>query len=194
MFITAKRIFFEKIKYCEQFPGEAGGAVDRSSGNQNTVIEKIPETMSDIDLRRQLRCELYPFASLESYQFVVVCSRYGGKWLLSRHRERETWECQGGHIEQGETPLQAALRELYEESGVRDVSLYPVCDYRGYDPAGCSGGQVFLADVHRLGTMPESEIRETALFDEPPKALTYPEATPRFLEEAYGVLRRVGGA
>lgn len=28
--------------------------------------------------------------------------------MLGRHRERDTWEMQGGHIEANETPLEAA--------------------------------------------------------------------------------------
>jgi 8-oxo-dGTP diphosphatase len=45
-----------------------------------------------------------------------------GSVLLSRHRRRGV-EPAGGHIEPGETPEQAAARELYEETGcvVRDV-------------------------------------------------------------------------
>ena len=45
------------------------------------------------------------------YKYVVVLSRYQGKLLLSQHRDRNTWETQGGHIEPGETPEEAARRE-----------------------------------------------------------------------------------
>ena len=38
------------------------------------------------------------------YKYVVVFSRYQGRLLLSRHKERRTWETQGGHVEPGETP------------------------------------------------------------------------------------------
>ena len=52
----------------------------------------------------------YPLGSFERYPYVVILSRMEGKFLLSRHKQRTTWEFQGGHIEQGETPLQAAKR------------------------------------------------------------------------------------
>ena len=45
-------------------------------------------------------CKTYELGSLKNYKFVVVLSRYDGRVLLSRHRERSTWETQGGHIEQ----------------------------------------------------------------------------------------------
>ena len=135
-------------------------------------------------MRSALQCTIHPLASLEDYIFVVVCSRYRGQWLLSRHKKRETWETQGGHIEPGETPLRAAVRELYEESGVSDASLYPVCDYHGYDAHGSANGVVFLADIRSTGTLPESEMSEIRLFAELPAELTYPNVTPKLMQEA----------
>ena len=62
---------------------------------------------------------------IEKYKYVVVLSYYNGKILLSRHKSRSTWETQGGHIEENETPLEAAKRELFEESGAMDYSMVP---------------------------------------------------------------------
>lgn len=134
--------------------------------------------------RRELQCKIYPFGTLQPLKYVVVCSFYQGKFLLSRHKKRDTWETQGGHIEPGETPLDAAKRELFEESGVRDAVLSPVCDYYGYNPESHSNGAVFLARVRHLGTMPESEMQEIGLFDTLPENLTYPNVTPRLFAEA----------
>ena len=146
-------------------------------------MSKTPER------RRALRCKIYPTGTLSSYKYVVVCSRYLGQWLLSKHRERDTWETQGGHIEAGETPTEAAFRELFEESGVKDVALYPVCDYYGYDDFGSTNGVVFLADIHHLGDLPESEMKETRLFDPLPDELTYPNVTPKLMTEAAKVAK-----
>ena len=141
-------------------------------------MEKTPQRCS------ALQCTLHPLGTLKTYKYVVVCSLYEGKWLLSRHKKRDTWETQGGHIEPGETPLQAAQRELYEESGVRDAEIYPVCDYYGYDSLSHANGMVFLADIHHLGILPESEMKETQLFEKLPEHLTYPNVTPKLIEEA----------
>ena len=100
-----------------------------------------------------LQCKLFPAHLLENLNYVVVCSWYKGQWLFSRKKGSDAWETQGGHIEPGETPEQAARRELYEESGVQDAALYYVCDYMGYDAFGFANGAVFFADVNALGVL-----------------------------------------
>ncbi len=47
-----------------------------------------------------------------------------GRVLILRHRRGE-WIFPKGHIDPGETPLQAALREVEEEAGVRAACLDP---------------------------------------------------------------------
>ena len=105
-----------------------------------------------------MTCETFKINTLQQYRFVVVLSKYNGKILLSRHKDRTTWETQGGHIEQGETPLEAAKRELYEESGAVEFDMEPLCDYwAGNLDTGAEGnGMVFVADIHKLGVLPEN--------------------------------------
>ena len=131
-----------------------------------------------------LQCSVLPLGSLAAHKYVVVCAHYRGQWLLSRHRNRDTWETQGGHIEPGETALEAARRELYEESGVTDAQVIPVCDYCGFTDTRSANGVAFLAVVNALGTLPESEMAEVRLFDALPDNLTYPNVSPRLYREA----------
>jgi 8-oxo-dGTP diphosphatase len=136
------------------------------------------------DKLKKLQCIIHPSGSLDGYIFVAICSIYDGKLVLSKHRERDSWETQGGHIEDGESPLDAARRELYEESGIVSADLYRVCDYYGYDDEGFANGVVFLALVREMGTLPESEMSEVGIFDSLPQKLTYPNVTPVFFDEA----------
>lgn len=115
--------------------------------------------------------------SLEQPVFVVTVSKYRGRALMSRHRERSTWEFQGGHIEPGETPPEAAKRELYEESGALEYDIRPVCDYWTGNPntREVKAGVLFAAEIKKLGPIPESEMAEVREFAELPDNLTYPE-------------------
>ena len=121
-----------------------------------------------------MTCKTYNLNTLQNYKYVVVLSKYKGKILLSRHKGRSTWETQGGHIESGETPLEAARRELYEESGALEYDITPLCDY----DANYSSGMVFAADIYKLGDIPDSEMEEVKAFDVLPENLTYPAITP----------------
>lgn len=123
---------------------------------------------------------IYGIGDLKTYKYVVVLSTCCGKLMLSRHKQRTTWETQGGHVEPGETPLEAAKRELYEESGALRYTIRPLCDYWAGDENTGEGatGMVFHAEIDALGDMPESEMAETRLFDSLPENLTYPAITP----------------
>lgn len=122
-----------------------------------------------------VQCKLCPLESFSSYRYVVTYSRYRGGILLGRHEGRSTWEAQGGHIEPGETPLQAARRELYEECGAVEYDLVPICDYWAGEGEDFSTGVAFFADIRTLGPLPDFEIEEIRTFPAPPENLTYPE-------------------
>ena len=120
-----------------------------------------------------------PFGSFDSYFSADIFAVFQEKWIFCRHKERTTWEHPSGWIEEGETPLEAAKRELFEETGAVDFELEPLCDYsidgtlNGYHYKG--NGQVYLAMVHRLEEIPPySEMGEIGLFDSLPEELTYP--------------------
>ena len=49
---------------------------------------------------------------------VAVYARRGGRVLVIEHRRLRTWLPIGGELEAGETPLEAARRELREETGL----------------------------------------------------------------------------
>ncbi len=138
--------------------------------------------------REDLQCTVHPLGTLKTYKYVVVCSFLEGKPILSRHAQRDTWETQGGHIEPGESPADAARRELYEESGVTDAEIIPVCDYYGCNGDRHSNGVVFAAKVRALGELPGFEMKEVRVFDHLPDKLTYPAVTPRLFAEAEAVL------
>ncbi len=125
-------------------------------------------------------CKIYALNELQDYKYVVILSEYRGRILLSRHKARTTWETQGGHIEPGETPLAAAKRELYEESGAVRYEIEPLCDYWAGDENTNqgAGGMVFTAKLQELAPMPECEMAEIRTFEQLPENLTYPGITP----------------
>ena len=58
----------------------------------------------------------------------------GDRFLMVYNRRRGGWEMPGGHVEEGETSEQAAVREFEEEAGyrievleVRDIGYCDVC-------------------------------------------------------------------
>ena len=94
----------------------------------------------------------------------------------------------------GETPEQAARRELWEESGAGEFTLIPLCGYRAGDETGSAAGAVFVAQVEALGPLPPLEMAETALFSALPRELTYPGITPVLWRRAREYFPGVGEA
>lgn len=119
-------------------------------------------------------------------EFVAVISRMNGRWLVCRHAARETWEFPGGRIEPGETPDEAAARELYEETGALRYDLTPLALYavrRGEAPE--SFGVLYAAEVTERGAMPPFEMAEAMPVDAVPERLTYPAIYPVLLDRAF---------
>ena len=116
------------------------------------------------------------------YTFAVIISKYQGKWVLVRNKERATWELPAGHVEPGEDVDTAAERELREETGATEFEVAPLSSYRGLWKGKIVFGKLFYAEIKRFGPLPDSEIAKVKCFDEIPKNLTYPEVQLKFLE------------
>lgn len=134
-------------------------------------------------MKSKLDCTFSPLYSFDKYKYIVICSFYNNEYILSKHKERSTWEHQGGHIEEGETFIEAARRELYEESEITDAEIIPICDYTGFIDDRSANGVVFLAVVNSIGKLPKSEIECIKLFKTLPDNLTYPLATKKLYKK-----------
>jgi len=69
---------------------------------------------------------------------VAVYARRGARVLVIEHRRLRTWLPIGGELEPGETPLEAARRELREETGL-EGRFAPLRDALDGVPAGLIG-------------------------------------------------------
>lgn len=59
----------------------------------------------------------------------ILCKR--DREILFVRKPKARWNLPGGKVEDGETPFEAALRELAEETGVNATSLEFVALYEG---------------------------------------------------------------
>jgi 8-oxo-dGTP diphosphatase len=102
---------------------------------------------------------------------IAVYPRRGDRLLLIRHRRLGVWLPPGGELEPGETPLEAAIRELGEETGLKGE--FPVTSDVVGTPRGLIGYEehragnkgwhlnfVFVADVATDEVVPNDEFDE----------------------------------
>jgi 8-oxo-dGTP pyrophosphatase MutT (NUDIX family) len=74
---------------------------------------------------------------------VSVFARHRGRVLLIEHARLKKWLPVGGEVEAGETPLEAAARELREETGL--VGRFEACSGVDGTPPGLLGYEEHLA-------------------------------------------------
>ena len=86
--------------------------------------------------------------------YSVISARFEGKWIFVRHRMRDTWEISGGHIETGETPDEAASREVMEETGAMEFEIECISTYSVEQNGNTGYGRLFLAEVTKARRNP----------------------------------------
>ncbi len=80
---------------------------------------------------------------------VAVYARRGGRLLVIHHRRLDTWLPVGGELEPGETPLEAARRELREETGL-EGRFEPLAGAADGEPPGFIGYEEHVAGAKGL--------------------------------------------
>lgn len=123
-------------------------------------------------------------------KFAVIISKTNGKWVLCKHRERDTYEVPGGRREDGEAIFDTAKRELNEETGAVDFTLVPICAYSvkgktkyNENADTESFGMLYYAEIRTFEEI-HSEIEKIIISDHLPANWTYPLIQPKLLEEA----------
>ena len=139
---------------------------------------------------------IVPFSEIpdEALEYSVVAARHDGRWVCVRLKGRGDWCFPGGGREDGESMLQNARRELFEETGALDYDIHPLgvygVDHRMPGPDGrevrerISWGGLYSAEIRLFGDVPtEFEIAERRLFDRfPLDNARFPHIMPGMME------------
>lgn len=118
-------------------------------------------------------------------KYAVIVTRFRGKWVFCRHKERDTYEVPGGHREAEESIDEAAERELHEETGAIEYKMRPVCVYSVLSSGESeeSFGMLYEADVDKFEPELHSEIEQIMITEDFPQKWTYPEIQPKLIRE-----------
>lgn len=146
--------------------------------------------MKSGDTKKKIEVRFYEQADDDLLKFAVIIARSNGKWVICKHRERETYEVPGGHRDAGETIYETACRELQEETGANSFEIKPVCVYSVIGKTRVDEtlntetfGMLYTAEIFTFGEL-NSEIEKILIMDELPDVWTYPLIQPKLIEEA----------
>jgi len=119
---------------------------------------------------------IFPDKEPLKISYVVIAARHNGGWLFVRHRRRGGYELPAGHPDAGEDTVEAAVRELTEETGAIGFVMEPVTYYSVDSGTGKQYGRLFFAEVETLGEISDTaEIAGVRVFRRLPRKLSLPE-------------------
>ncbi|MCH1625418.1 RNA deprotection pyrophosphohydrolase [Fredinandcohnia quinoae] len=97
-----------------------------------------------------------PFSNKPKHVWVLC--KLQNQWLLTNHRERGL-EFPGGKVEDGETPEEAAIREVSEETGGKIKNLQYIGQYKVFGKGKTIVKNIYYAVIDEL--LPQSTYYET---------------------------------
>ncbi|MBB5172827.1 RNA deprotection pyrophosphohydrolase [Texcoconibacillus texcoconensis] len=89
----------------------------------------------------------HPFSSHPKHVWVIC--RFKNNWLLTEHLSRGL-EFPGGKVEEGEKPIEAAEREVFEETGGIVEQLVYIGQYQVYGKSECVVKNIYFANIGEL--------------------------------------------
>ncbi|MFS0864452.1 RNA deprotection pyrophosphohydrolase [Fredinandcohnia sp. 179-A 10B2 NHS] len=107
-----------------------------------------------------------PFSTNPKHVWVVC--RFNKQWLLTQHSERGL-EFPGGKVEEGESPVDAAIREVMEETGADVKSIEYIGQYKVNGKGKTIIKNIYFAtinEIHKQQTY--FETKGPVLLDELP--------------------------
>ncbi|MGB1461518.1 MAG: NUDIX domain-containing protein [Candidatus Thalassarchaeaceae archaeon] len=119
---------------------------------------------------------------MDNRKFVVVLAlpqHTDDSWIMVKNKSRG-WELPGGHLSRGELPEEAALRELYEETGILGTAKSVEGDL-------IPGGYVVLVRVERE-VSPDPWVSLDESIEEVGWCLQVPESSAWGKEEVQSVI------
>jgi ADP-ribose pyrophosphatase YjhB (NUDIX family) len=97
---------------------------------------------------------------------VRVIAIQDNKILLVRHtyKNKNYWYLPGGGIKSGETLVEAANRELYEESGARVINIKLIGLYTDFSEGRSDHIALYTGVINNIDNVKSHEISETKFF------------------------------
>ena len=105
------------------------------------------------------------YSKLAGSYAIVNCS---GKFLICYNKWRQQWEFPAGKREIGESAMQCAIRELYEETGqiVTDFTFKGLLKSKNIATGAIKYNPVYLAEIQSLQPfIKNDEIEKIMLWD-----------------------------
>lgn len=119
----------------------------------------------------QLSFDNHPFSKDPKHVWAIC--KFDNQWLLTKHKERGL-EFPGGKVEKGETAQQAAIREIWEETGAVVRSIQYIGQYIVYGKTDTVVKNVYFADIEKLEEQHTYyETEGPRLLDDIPKNVAY---------------------
>lgn len=138
-----------------------------------------------------LKVEFHEDYEEQQLKYAVIVSQYDDRWVFCKHKQRNTYECPGGHREPGEDILTTAERELFKETGAVSYTVREICPYSVTDTEQNvqTYGMLYFADIISFSKLPDFEIEKIAVTEALPELWTYPHIQPKLVEKVCSVVR-----